>query len=69
MSEQIYAQAAKMIDHSLLQPTLTDADLERKLRDLVAYSGSRADCERLIAAIRTLDDNPDAGSVMALAAS
>jgi deoxyribose-phosphate aldolase len=28
MSEQIYAQAAKMIDHSLLQPTLTDADLE-----------------------------------------
>ncbi|HEV3237624.1 MAG TPA: deoxyribose-phosphate aldolase [Gemmataceae bacterium] len=28
MSEQIYAQAAKMIDHSLLQPTLTDAELE-----------------------------------------
>jgi len=28
MSPLTYAQAAKMIDHSLLQPTLTDADLE-----------------------------------------
>jgi deoxyribose-phosphate aldolase len=28
MTGLTYAQAAKMIDHSLLQPTLTDADLE-----------------------------------------
>lgn len=29
MAEYTYAQIAKMIDHSLLQQTLTDADLER----------------------------------------
>jgi deoxyribose-phosphate aldolase len=29
MADFTYAQIAKMLDHSLLQPTLTDADLER----------------------------------------
>src|SRR5436309_5163206 len=29
MSDPTYAQLAKMMDHSLLQPTLTDADLEK----------------------------------------
>src|SRR5258708_16757731 len=32
MTKLSYAQAAKMIDHSLLQPTLTDADLEAGCR-------------------------------------
>jgi deoxyribose-phosphate aldolase len=32
MPEFTYAQMAKMIDHSLLQPTLTDADLEEGCR-------------------------------------
>src|SRR5262249_37435823 len=32
MTGLTYAQAAKMIDHSLLQPTLTDADLEAGCR-------------------------------------
>jgi len=31
MSTPTYAELAKMFDHSLLQPTLTDADLERGL--------------------------------------
>ena len=32
MTDFTYLQIAKMIDHSLLQPTLTDADLERGCR-------------------------------------
>jgi deoxyribose-phosphate aldolase len=37
MSELSYRTIAKMIDHSLLQPTLTDADLERGCRLARAY--------------------------------
>ena len=29
MSDPTYADFAKMLDHSLLQPTLTDSDLEK----------------------------------------
>src|SRR5262249_46367802 len=32
MNPLTFAEAAKMIDHSLLQPTLTDADLEEGCR-------------------------------------
>jgi deoxyribose-phosphate aldolase len=38
MPEYSYADIARMIDHSLLQPTLTDADLERGLDLARAYS-------------------------------
>jgi deoxyribose-phosphate aldolase len=38
MAELSYALAAKMIDHSLLQPTLTDADLEAGCRLASEYN-------------------------------
>ena len=47
---------------------LTDADLEHKLRDLVAYSGADCDVPRLVEAVWTLDKAHDAGAVVALAA-
>jgi hypothetical protein len=48
---------------------LSDADLERKLRDLVRYSGSKCDPAPLIDAIWSLDSSEDAGAIMALAAN
>ena len=38
MSAITLAQAAKMIDHSLLQPTLTDSDLEEGCRLALSYN-------------------------------
>jgi 2-methylcitrate dehydratase PrpD len=48
---------------------LTDEDLERKLRDLVAFSGATCDVSRLIDAIWSMDEAEDAGTVVALAAT
>jgi 2-methylcitrate dehydratase PrpD len=47
---------------------LTDADLEQKLRDLVEYSGSKADAARLSEAVWSIEEADDAGAVMELAA-
>ncbi len=58
------------VDHargSLACP-LADADLERKLKDLVEYSEADCDPEPLIEAIWSLEDADDAGALMALAA-
>lgn len=47
---------------------LTDADLARKLGDLVEFGGSKCDAAALAEAIWSLDSAADAGAVMALAA-
>jgi 2-methylcitrate dehydratase PrpD len=47
---------------------LSDADLERKLRELCAYGGTGCDPQAIIDAVWTLDTCTDAGSVMAHAA-
>ncbi len=47
---------------------LTDADLERKLVDLIGFGGSKCDAAALAEAIWLLDSAADAGAVMALAA-
>jgi 2-methylcitrate dehydratase PrpD len=52
---------------SLAMP-LTDADLERKLRDLCAWGRSGCDPELLIHALWSLDERDDAGTLMPLAA-
>jgi 2-methylcitrate dehydratase PrpD len=48
---------------------MTDADLEAKLRDLIAYAGAAIDPVPLVDALHALDEAPDAASVMALARS
>jgi 2-methylcitrate dehydratase PrpD len=48
---------------------MSDADLEAKLRQLMAYGRVRRDPAPLIQAIWELERAPDAGSVMALARS
>jgi 2-methylcitrate dehydratase PrpD len=46
---------------------LTDAELEDKLRDLVAFGGSGIAPQPLIDAVWSMDSNPDAGRIVALA--
>ena len=48
---------------------LTDEDLERKLRDLAAFGGSKCDVSRLIDAVWSMDEAADAAAIVALAAS
>jgi 2-methylcitrate dehydratase PrpD len=60
----------RTVDHArggLARP-LSDAELERKLRDLVRHGGSGCDPDPLIAAIWSLDRADDAGVLMSLAA-
>jgi len=52
---------------SLAAP-LSDADLEQKLHDLCHWGGSGCDPTALAQALWSLEDAPDAGAVMALAA-
>jgi 2-methylcitrate dehydratase PrpD len=47
---------------------LTDRDLEQKLRDLIEFGKSSADASALIDAVWSIDSNPDAASVIRLAA-
>jgi 2-methylcitrate dehydratase PrpD len=47
---------------------LSDVHLEKKLRDLIAYSGARCDPAPLIDAIWSLDTTEDGGALMRLAA-
>ena len=37
MSDVTYAELAKMIDHSLLQPTMTDAEMEAGIKVAIEY--------------------------------
>jgi 2-methylcitrate dehydratase PrpD len=46
---------------------MTDAHLEAKLHDLIAYAGAEVNPAPLVAAIRTLEHAPDAARVMTLA--
>jgi 2-methylcitrate dehydratase PrpD len=46
---------------------MSDADLEAKLRQLMAYGGAHRDPAPLVRAVRELEHAPDAASVMALA--
>jgi deoxyribose-phosphate aldolase len=54
MAELTYADVAKMIDHSLLQPTLTDADLEAGCRLARTY-GVASVCIKPYAVRRAAD--------------
>jgi deoxyribose-phosphate aldolase len=54
MAEPAYADLAKMIDHSLLQPTLTDADLEAGCR-LAREYGVASVCIKPYAVRRAAD--------------
>jgi 2-methylcitrate dehydratase PrpD len=56
--EQAYGSSAR---------PLSDADLERKLSDLIDYGGSRCDAAQLADAVWSLDRAEDAGALMALA--
>ncbi len=63
-------ELSQMIEHARGggDRPLADADLERKLKDLVEYGDSRCEPQPLIDAIWSLDHADDAGALMALAA-
>jgi hypothetical protein len=63
-------ELSQVVDHARggAQRPLTDADLERKLKDLAEYGNSRCEPQPLIDAIWSLERADDAGALMALAA-
>ena len=63
-------ELSRMIEHARggAERPLTDADLERKLKDLNEYGGTGCDADALIEAIWSLERADDAGALMALAA-
>ena len=59
----------RFVEHAYGGPSrpMTDADLERKLRQLAEYGGVRRDLTALIDALWDLERAPDAATVMAMA--